>query len=575
VLALLGKSLPGASLGKLDATGCCKVPLEARDGRQMSVTLQVFEGKASGIRPKTAPNIQSGKDLEEPELETGSPIKRRDTEAEARSYLDRHRLHEFMHNLFELLLRERPTDPYSFIASRFHEAANLEKNNQANDLPPYDLQKLPSPSPCLGSTSSDVLRSNVSTAPSIRKEPASPPPEGALQVTFQTLRGRVLTRLVLQPTEKVVDVKARIQANLGVPIACQSLLWWAETLGNDTTLEDHDIPANANMQLVRSVKEPRLRYSLSGSSDGGLKLFSLENGELIRDFSSSSSKTQKVQAIAVDWVNLRAVSGSFSGCLHIWDLNTGTDLVMREGHEEEVNALEAHWGSMRALSGSSDGCAKLWNLEEQLTCIYSMPAGTAVYTLAVDWPKNRAFGGLGTGVVRIWDLVTGACLKDISTGAASAESSGTAVSAMAVDPVGNRAVSGLEDGHLTYWHFAGIEDAEPDKAVASSFVPATKVLLAHYSAVRSIAAKWVESGSRALIGSDDGSLSLWRLDSQECLARFARHIGMVWALYVDWNRERAVSGAFDGCIKLWDLCNGECIRTLQGHSRPVRSIAMG
>ena len=36
-------------------------------------------------------------------------------------------------------------------------------------------------------------------------------------------------------------------------------------------------------------------------------------------------------------------------------------------------------------------------------------------------------------------------------------------------------------------------------------------------------------------------------------------------------KDRAVSGAFDGCAKIWDLRSGECLRTLQGHSRPIRT----
>lgn len=49
-----------------------------------------------------------------------------------------------------------------------------------------------------------------------------------------------------------------------------------------------------------------------------------------------------------------------------------------------------------------------------------------------------------------------------------------------------------------------------------------QVVLAHFSALRSIVADWKERSSRALVGSDDGSLSLWRLDSSECLARRGR-----------------------------------------------------
>ena len=46
-----------------------------------------------------------------------------------------------------------------------------------------------------------------------------------------------------------------------------------------------------------------------------------------------------------------------------------------------------------------------------------------------------------------------------------------------------------------------------------------QVTLCHFSALRSVAAQWRDAESRALLGADDGSLSLWRLESSECLAR--------------------------------------------------------
>jgi len=208
-----------------------------------------------------------------------------------------------------------------------------------------------------------------------------------------------------------------------------------------------------------------------------------------------------------------------------------------------------------------------------------------VQALAADWTSSRACTGLRNGHLKLWDLTSGAKLQDLSGGADSAKAGETSVSAVAIDIQGHRAASGFEDGHLAYWHFEGGSgakkaNASPAAAKDGSGAKKTdttgaKVLLAHYSAIRTIDAMWGDSVSKALCGSDDGSLSLWNLTSQQCLARFARHIGYVWAIYADWVKERAVSGAFDGCLKLWDLTNGECLRTVQGHSRPVRSIAAG
>jgi len=557
VLALLGKSDYSATLAKLDADGRVKVPLESRDRRKMSVTLQVFDGKA-GSKPdkEVTPNRQ--------------PLRRRDTEAEARAYLDRHRLHEFMHALFELLLREQPDDPYSFIAARFQEAAQLEPQNVPIEIPAIDKHE-------------KIARSLVSTAPTmsptVKSDEAVPnAPDGAVQLVVRSLRGRSLARLAIHPDEKVSAVKERLAASLGVPVASQQLLWWAETLPNDTTLEDHSMPASgASVHLAYGTRDPRLKLALSGSSDGGLRLWNMCDGAMVRDFDDGGSSA--VLSMAVHWETMRAFTGSFNGRVCLWDLNSGKTIKQFDGHKEEVNVVQVDWEGMRALSGASDASAKLWNLSaEGGKCVRTLDAGSTVYSLAVDWSKMKAYAGLRSGVVRCWDLETGTKLQDLNGGVTAAQTSHSTVSAAAIDCLGNRAVSGLEDGHLVYWHFGKVQEGSASSSsdnVAEKPTPKTKVLLAHYCAIRAIAATWKPEGSQALCGSDDGSLSLWRVDSQECLARFARHMGYVWTLYADWSRGRALSGAFDGCFKLWDLRNGECLRTVQSHCRPVRSICGG
>lgn len=578
VLALLGKSLAGASLSKLDANGRCRVPLEARDGRQMSVTLQVFEGK-NGARPNTAPNQNMGKGEEEGDAEGGlsSPVRRRDTEAEARAYLDRHRLHEFMHTLFESLLRERPTDPYMFIAARFREAAALE---------------VPSMPMVLSSIGGDEkhCRSQVSTAPTSSPavhradsglRPAQAPTTGSFRVTVRNMRGWSLARIATEPMIKVGALKEQLAASIGVPPASQQLLWWGETMPNDTTLLDHGVPSDGvTVHLVCGTRDPRLQHLLSGSSDGGLKFWSLETGEMLKDFGSGGPEA--VVAVSVNWETRRAVAGCLDGQLQLWDIEAGTCAHRWPAHSEEVTALEVDWEGMRAASGSLDGTAKIWNLKDG-SCMHTLLSQSAVFTLAANWKEMKICGGLRNGVIRMWDMTSekfqnGVHTRDLSFAPSSSIPSGTSVSSVAVDMVGHRAVSGLEDGHLAYWHFGKLEGVDEvasgsnDIPVAAT-PPKAKVLLAHYRAIRSISARWASTDSRALCGSDDGSLSLWCLDSQSCVARFGRHVGFVWCLCADWARDRAVSGAFDGCLKLWDLRTGDCLRTLQGHSRPVRSVA--
>eukprot|EP00928_Gymnodinium_smaydae_P026399 TRINITY_DN2074_c0_g1_i1.p1 TRINITY_DN2074_c0_g1~~TRINITY_DN2074_c0_g1_i1.p1 ORF type:complete len:629 (-),score=113.50 TRINITY_DN2074_c0_g1_i1:324-2210(-) len=580
VLSPLGRSAHGASLAKLDVNGRCRIPLEARDGRQMSVTLQVFDSKgADARRPKTAPNPSGPKrDLDEPEAEASpnSPVRRRDTEAEARAYLDRHRLHEFMHELFELLLRERPADPYSFIAVRFREAALQE--------PCVGISReLAPPVPMIRDEA--LLKPHALAAPDAAQEaPSMVIPAGEVQFTVRCMRGRTLMRLLAKPSDTVVSVKEKIAASLGVPVAAQQLLWWAETLPNETTFEDHHMTGNmVTINLVCCTRDPRLSKSLSGASDGGLKVYNLADGEMLHDLHTGYAERSTVLAVNAHWESMRALSGCCDGRVQLWDLQVGgkgclATLHGSDGHTAEVSHIEADWPSMRAVTAAADGTAKLWDLEAR-DCVRtfhvsSQGRGLArclFFSICVDWAKGRVFGGLSNGLLQIWDLGSGESLAEVSEGKVAAEAANSSAASVIVDPAAGRAVSGLEDGHMLYWHF----NVPGEASHVGRSLPGSKTWLAHYSATRSIVVKWVETDSRALVGSDDGSLSLWRLDVQACIARFARHVGMVWTLCVDWSLGRAMSGAFDGCVKLWDLKTGECLRTMQAHSRPVRAIASG
>merc|ERR1712110_1351562 len=107
-------------------------------------------------------------------------------------------------------------------------------------------------------------------------------------------------------------------------------------------------------------------------------------------------------------------------------------------------------------------------------------------------------------------------------------------------------------------------DGEAKLLARPAPAPKAKKMLAQYCAIRSLAVKWAQPGadtpSLSMCGADDGSLSLWRLEAMECINRFARHIGFVWAIYVDWSKDRAITGGFDGVLKLWDLGSRESLR---------------
>eukprot|EP00405_Crypthecodinium_cohnii_P012709 CAMPEP_0206429618 /NCGR_PEP_ID=MMETSP0324_2-20121206/6344_1 /ASSEMBLY_ACC=CAM_ASM_000836 /TAXON_ID=2866 /ORGANISM="Crypthecodinium cohnii, Strain Seligo" /LENGTH=388 /DNA_ID=CAMNT_0053895325 /DNA_START=118 /DNA_END=1280 /DNA_ORIENTATION=+ len=387
------------SLTNLNPDGLVKVPLDARDGRKMSVTLQVIDENASRSKADTEALVQN-------------KARKKDSEAEARAYLDKHRLHEFMHALFDLLLRERPEDPYKFIAARFQEAALLEPKTVPPALDKTD--KVPR---------SFISAATTQAPTSKSEEETMDVPEGCMPIVVRSIRGRTLSKLIHKPEDTVRQVKEKLATALGVPVSSQQLLWWGEVLPNDTKLEEHHVPtAGASFHLAYGTRDPRLTLALSGSNEGGLRLWNLQNGELERDFNSGGSAT--VLAISVDWKRMRAIVGCFNGQIQLWDLQSGACLDSFEGHQEEVQCLAVNWADMQVLSGASDARAKLWQFPNEPKAPASsrrskagapldgalkhvLVAGSTVYTLAVDWAKAKACGGLRSGVVRLWDLRTG------------------------------------------------------------------------------------------------------------------------------------------------------------------------
>src|SRR5262249_8070739 len=80
-------------------------------------------------------------------------------------------------------------------------------------------------------------------------------------------------------------------------------------------------------------------------------------------YKGHTGKVNAVNAVAVIPDCGRAISGSSDKTLRLWDLETGTELRLFEGHTGSVNALAILPDGQWVLSGSSDGTLRLWNIE--------------------------------------------------------------------------------------------------------------------------------------------------------------------------------------------------------------------
>ena len=213
---------------------------------------------------------------------------------------------------------------------------------------------------------------------------------------------------------------------------------------------------------------------------------------------------------------------------------------------EEVHAVAFAPGGTMLASGSEEG-VELWDVKARAGKTTSLSGGATAMALSPDGATLAS--GSGSGQIQLLDMASGQVTATLSGPTHPIRS-------LAFSPDGAILASGAPDA-IRLW------DLATQTSTATLPVGVTSVAFS-------------PDGATLASGSGVG-VRIWDVETQTDVATY-RHSGDNWGSRVNTvafspDGTLVASGGDDTTVRLWDVATDDNVAVLEGHDRPVRSVA--
>ncbi|WP_165634737.1 NB-ARC domain-containing protein [Thermostaphylospora chromogena] len=304
-------------------------------------------------------------------------------------------------------------------------------------------------------------------------------------------------------------------------------VWDLHEGGKPRTLTGHDGAVEAVAVSADGTT------AITGSRDSSARVWDLQSGEPC----IPTRRAAAVRAVAISTDGTTAITGNRDGSVQVWDLREGGEPRVLTGHDGAALAVAISADGTTAISGDDEGFVRLWDLQSGESCVLTKLKG-GLPAVAISADGTTAITESEDGSVRVWDLRNDSEPRTL-TGRVGA------VEAMAINADGTTAITGSLNGSVQVWDLR--EGGEP------------RVLTGHDGAVKAVAIS--ADGTTAISGGRD--VYVWDLREGSEPHTLIRH-SMVWTVAISADGTTAITGSLNGSVLVWDLAEERCIASWVG-----------
>jgi WD40 repeat protein len=333
----------------------------------------------------------------------------------------------------------------------------------------------------------------------------------------------------------------------------------------------------------------------SAGFDGVLKMWDVPTGLEQHKFKAFLDPIWGL-AFSPDGRSLAA--GGNNRTVKTWDTSSWAETASLHGHESTVRCVAFSPDGKRLATGAEDELALVWpahpekSPDEAPRLLRGPEWSDHTPSLAFS-PDGRQFAGTAAdGTLKVWRTDTVVPVASFATEART----------VAFSPDGKFVLGEKADGTIQRWSLDSRRSEEPLRTgmnfanwQTDPLTAAERVaLISEQRETRGVcrtceipsARDGINAGAKTsptiamsplghtmFVGSPDGRVEIWDVDTRKRLLEFQGHKLQVTAIAVSADGRLLATGSLDNATQLWDAATGQHLASFFAHNRPVWALA--